>query len=182
MHPLTDEQTTILDAATTTSDNLMLSALTKFSHRLRETESGCQEFMGSRNTEGYGNIWYEGKCWKAHRFSWRAWKGPIPEDMLVCHTCDNPPCCNIDHLFLGTNLDNTLDKVRKGRMAPTHGANNPAAILTEDKVWLIHELLYAGNHTQQELANMFMVSKGHINNIKAGRTWNYVFREIYNHE
>lgn len=56
-----------------------------------------------------------GKIVAAHRYAWEQANGPIPESMFVCHRCDNPPCINVDHLFLGTPKDNTRDMALKGR-------------------------------------------------------------------
>jgi len=68
-------------------------------------------------TDGrYGEIWYNGAKCRAHRITWELVNGPIPEGLLVCHTCDTPSCVRPDHLFLGTMSDNILDASRKGRL------------------------------------------------------------------
>jgi hypothetical protein len=152
--------------------------LQAFFEKVVVCESSCHEFMGGRNPEGYGNFWDEGKCKKAHRFAWEAFFGPIPEGVLVRHTCDNPPCCNPDHLVLGSDADNSQDKVDRGRMAPTHGAYNPAAILTEN---LAREVIAYSRHTTwtlQAIADKFKISKSHVSNIKDGRTWRHLYQEI----
>jgi HNH endonuclease len=77
--------------------------------------NGCLEWMKGHDKFGYGFIHHNGGYMRTHRFIWELINGPIPEGMCVCHTCDNPPCCNIEHLFLGTNADNTADKMAKGR-------------------------------------------------------------------
>ncbi len=75
----------------------------------------CLEFTGYKDILGYGKMRLRGRQMLSHRASFILNTGEIPEGMLVCHTCDNPPCINPDHLFLGTNYDNTMDAVRKGR-------------------------------------------------------------------
>lgn len=76
-----------------------------------DTNGGCWLWPVSA---GYGQ--FKGK--RAHRLSYEAFKGPIPDGLFVCHKCDVPACCNPDHLFVGTASDNSLDMVKKGRHAP----------------------------------------------------------------
>jgi hypothetical protein len=80
-------------------------------------ERGCMEFSGSRGPTGYGCHSFKSFRHYAHRLSWELTNGEIPEGMHVLHRCDNPPCCNPDHLFIGTPKDNVKDMVQKGRKA-----------------------------------------------------------------
>lgn len=75
----------------------------------------CREWPGRKGRNGYGLLTLRGGTLYAHRVVWELVNGPIPEGMEVCHTCDNPPCCNPAHLFLGTHQDNMLDMAQKGR-------------------------------------------------------------------
>lgn len=78
----------------------------------------CWEWMAARNPyRGDYGIFSpsKGKTVTAHRMAWELAHGPIPDGMQVCHTCDNPPCVRLDHLFLGTNRANVTDKIAKGR-------------------------------------------------------------------
>lgn len=89
----------------------------RFQNRLVQMPNGCIEWTGSRSERGYGQISVHGgdRMVRTHRLAWTLAYGEIPEGMNVCHSCDNPPCCNIEHLWLGTQADNVADMVAKGR-------------------------------------------------------------------
>jgi len=80
--------------------------------------AGCWPFTGQRMRRGlpYGLI-FDRRTRRAHRVAWELTHGPIPEGLNVLHRCDNPPCCNPAHLFLGTDGDNAADREAKGRSA-----------------------------------------------------------------
>ena len=78
-------------------------------------DEACWPYTGSRRGNGYGRLRLFGKYELAHRVAYRLTAGDIPDALHVCHRCDNPPCCNPAHLFVGTHQDNMNDKVAKGR-------------------------------------------------------------------
>jgi hypothetical protein len=80
--------------------------------------NGCWEFSGNRHVQGYGVIRHEGRSRRAHRVAYELAHGPIPERMVVMHSCDNPPCINPEHLSVGTVAENNRDRQNKGRSAP----------------------------------------------------------------
>ena len=84
--------------------------------RCMRTTNGCWEWQGARVNGRYGQIGFDGKPLRVHRVVYEFCYGPIPEGLFVCHHCDNPPCCNPGHLFVGTPRQNYLDAVRKGRV------------------------------------------------------------------
>jgi hypothetical protein len=75
----------------------------------------CWPRSGAHNSKGYGHLDVQGITLDAHRLVWEYTYGPIPDGLRVLHHCDNPPCCNPEHLFLGTDLDNVRDMDAKGR-------------------------------------------------------------------
>lgn len=80
-----------------------------------EPNSGCWLWTGTVSSFGHGNVRIRGKLYQPHRLAWEEANGPIPPGLWVLHRCDVPSCCNPDHLFLGTNRDNMVDMVTKGR-------------------------------------------------------------------
>lgn len=94
----------------------------KLADNIRITASGCHEWIAYCLPAGYGRTRFHGKNMLAHRLAWKLAHGPIPKGKQVCHKCDNPPCCNPEHLFLGTAKMNARDSIAKGRMAE-HMAN-----------------------------------------------------------
>ena len=75
---------------------------------------GCWVWQGSTRND-YGQLKHEGRNLSTHVWSWKVTNGDIPEGLFVCHACDDPPCINPDHLFLGTQADNLRDMSEKGR-------------------------------------------------------------------
>lgn len=135
-----------------------------FDHLVYEVnpDTGCWVWTGPTIGLGYG---YMKDHEKAHRFSYRTQVGPIPDGLFVLHRCDNPPCVNPVHLFLGTNADNMADKKTKGRAA--RGAGNSNARLTEKQVLEIR----SSSEPSSVQAQKYGVHVTHINRIKRGAKW-----------
>lgn len=144
------------------------------------TESGCWEYIGAKAGSAtlkkrYGYATAFGKVGYVHRTSWRLFKGDIPQGMRVLHFCDNPPCFNPDHLWIGTCKDNSQDMSRKGRAARHNfpirrGADATGVKLTADQVLQIRSLFESGS-AKWDLARKFNVSWGAINLILIRKNW-----------
>lgn len=127
----------------------------------------CWLWTRSKDGNGYGKVWYEGKLWNAHRLAWVLTNGPIPEGRwFVCHRCDTPACCRPEHLFLGTDQDNVRDMWEKRRRDPSSasspGSRNGNAVLTEGQVAAIRVCFATGRVRQKELAYIFGVKESTI--------------------
>lgn len=90
--------------------------LLKVLPKITVSEGGCWVWQGWCNPQWeYGHTYWRGKNWAVHRLIWTVMRGEIPAENILCHRCDNPPCCNPEHLWLGTDHENHIDKTRKGR-------------------------------------------------------------------
>ena len=150
----------------------------------------CWIWTGSMQTNGYGRIFYDGKDHKAHRVSYELNIGHIPKGMIICHKCDNPSCVNPDHLFLGTNQDNSIDMVQKGRnniesrSGDNHwmkkhpdkiakGSSLNKSCLTEDNVIKLRKEFSSGA-TQVALAKKYGTTNKNIFHIVHRKTWKHI--------
>ena len=125
---------------------------------------------GSNN---YGRCRWNGHEHQAHRLSWLCHFGDIPEDILVCHHCDNSWCIRPDHLFLGTSLQNTADMIAKGRDSfgwMSRGENNGHTHLTDEQVLDIRRKCVAGL-THDEIAEQYQVGRKTVDDINNGTRW-----------
>jgi len=142
----------------------------------RDDES-CWEWQSGRSPRGYGNFHVErGKASvRAHRFSWELCNGKIPDGLCVLHRCDNPPCVNPGHLFLGTRDDNVKDMMSKGRHVPTslHGEACSWAKLTAESVRQVRREAAAGV-PYAALAQRYGVTPTAVINAVARRSWRHV--------
>ena len=124
----------------------------------------CWEWKLAGYPSGYGNLYWGRRKTYVHRIAWELTNGPIPDGLEVCHTCDNPPCCNPDHLFLGTHQENIQDSVEKGRWAQAHRAQWKLA-LTPRQVEEIRSQYKPYVITRVQLARRYNVSIGTVNNV-----------------
>lgn len=142
------------------------AAFEQFFVRTAETE--CWEWIGGRHGKGYGQFGNPTK--KAHRVSWELYRGSIPDGLHVLNSCDNPPCINPSHLFLGTNLDNVKDKMAKGRGRNLRGEDTPWSIVTEEAVRRIRE----DKRSQSIIAAEFGIAQTTVSAIKRRVNWNWL--------
>lgn len=134
----------------------------------RIPEAGCWVWMGTTTAGGYGQLLSGNKKHYAHRVSYEAFIGPIPNGMMVCHACDNPCCVNPSHLFLGTAKQNSEDMVSKNRS--TFGEKNPMSKLNASQVADIRRLVAEGK-TQQYVADLYAVSRRLVGMIARAKRW-----------
>jgi len=133
-----------------------------------EQNTGCWLWAGPTSGK-YGCICVGGKGQYAHRYSYTIHKGRIPPGICICHRCDTPLCVNPDHLFKGTQSDNILDAVRKGRFIPprTPGSkygNSKLSIETVRRIRL-------DPRSSAALARELNVSASAVVQARAGATW-----------
>jgi len=143
------------------------------------TKSGCWLWSGAKNKGGYGTLTVGSRTdasrttMLAHRYSYSIHKGSFDKKLCVLHRCDNPPCVNPNHLFLGTRLDNHTDMVGKGRRVDLRGEQRPNHKLTQRQVTHIKSLLESGTH-QTVIAKKFGVNQTLVSAIKTNKVWSHV--------
>lgn len=136
--------------------------------------NGCWEWQGYCDPDGYGRF-SRGKYWmSAHRLMWELINGPIPDGLLVCHTCDNRRCVNPSHLWIGTPADNMRDMAAKGRSSSRPGEQQWKATLSDADVIEIRHLYATQDITQRALAKLYGVHFGTISGVLNGKTWAHI--------
>ena len=169
-----------------------------WSYVIKSGDDDCWIWTGGINIRGYGRFWFNGRLEQAHRFAYILTKGEIPLDLYVCHSCDNPKCCNPNHLWIGTAKDNSQDMVHKGRHlncamvhpekmargenhgSRTHpesmlrGSNNKNSKLTEQQVVEIRNKYAKGGISYSSLAIEYNVDMTNIACIVKRKTWKHV--------
>lgn len=139
--------------------------------------NGCRLWRRSRNQCGYGTLRHADRPWLAHRWIWAHTHGAIPNGYNVCHHCDVPACCALDHLFLGTQADNMGDAARKGRMFVHAGILHGRAIVDDEMVREMRAMHAAGVRNG-EIAQQFGLTRTHAWSITHGKTWKHIARAV----
>jgi hypothetical protein len=131
----------------------------------------CWPWTGATDQDGYGRFNDDGVQKRAHR-EMLSRTGVLVEGLVVCHSCDNPPCCNPKHLFAGTHLDNMKDMARKGRASKQNqqGESNSAVQLTEVDVIAIR----ASDLNNKQLAAIYGVTHSNISAIRRRVSWQHI--------
>ena len=153
----------------------MISIEKRFWAKVQKAE-GCWPWMAFRMKNGYGTIGVgrreEGKKF-AHRVSWEIHFGPIPDGLHVLHRCDTPFCVRPDHLWLGTDKDNSEDREKKGRgnrYNQAKGESNGRAKLAIADVVAIREM----KGSTRKIGALFGVTDVLISKIKNRKLWTHV--------
>lgn len=159
-------------------DNLLDKVTQKFVRGVRKLANGCWTCdTAYRTVHGYLAVQITENgiqhAFKAHRFSYEHFVGKIPDEMLVCHKCDNPSCCNPRHLFLGSQSDNMRDMVAKCRGLV--GAKNPNTKFSEDDILHIYECIDRGM-SRKKIAEIYGVASVTISHIATGRNWTHLYK------
>jgi hypothetical protein len=162
----------------------------------RKTKTECWEWLGAKNHEGYGRFKVKGKILSPHRISLSLATSTISTNEYACHRCDNPSCCNPNHLFFATQSQNMKDCQKKRRncfltqkqnlskggkreqanrylFEPKKGSTNGSAKLNEGKVQEIKCRIKEGVSSPL-IAKEFAVSRQLINLIRRGKLWKHV--------
>ena len=153
----------------------------------KDATTGCWEWQLCRNNKGYGVVGIRGtRIHFAHRLSFMVHVGPIPAGLCVLHRCDNPPCCNPEHLFLGDRASNNADMVAKRRHRKggtktvkslcryERGSEHHAAKFTEKIVREIREQYAAGGCSYGSLARRHGVKPDAIGKLVRRERWVHI--------
>ena len=146
-----------------------------------EPNSGCWIWLGAasgrknlpdRQKRASLNV-FGNRAFLASRASYIAFKGPIPDGMFICHSCDNGLCVNPDHLRSGTHLDNVADMMRKGGLDVRRGEKAHNSVLTEELV-IKAKFMHGKGISMYRIAKIFGVNSETIRKALRGETWSHV--------
>jgi len=142
----------------------------RFLKKVNKTDD-CWIWLGAKKTRsGYGNFFYRKKVIHAHRASYLIFIGSIPDNLYVCHHCDNPSCVNPKHLFIGTQDDNMKDMIKKNRSGNTKGSKNGNSKLSEGDILEIRQ----SEEYSFVLAKKYSISPTQVCNIRKRKVWKHI--------
>lgn len=136
-----------------------------------EPNTGCWLWFGALSSSGYGTVQHGSTRASSHVVAWELTHGPVPPGMCVLHRCDNRPCGNPDHLFIGTRAENSADMVKKGRQWRPRGEKQASAKLSLAQVNEIRALRSATGLSYSKIGRRFGVAESTVEHIINGRSW-----------
>lgn len=142
----------------------------------RGGDDECWPWLGSVTSDGYGRTWFIDRPWLAHRLAWRFVNGEIPETTItvhgtvIRHSCDNPVCCNPQHLVAGTQLDNIADRHNRSRNGDHKGEAHGKSKITAVDVLAIR----ASSESHAALGRKYGMTKTGIWQIRHYKNWKHV--------
>ena len=148
---------------------LSQTQIANFHKRVNKTSNidECWIWIGYKDKKGYGQVGFNNKVYLCHRISYFLFYNVDPKDLMVCHSCDNPSCCNPNHFFLGSALDNVNDAIIKNRRY------NKGFKLNAVDVVQIKTLIEQGL-SRRKIAKIFNVQHPAIDNIANGKSWKHI--------
>jgi HNH endonuclease len=163
-----------------TSNRVSLQEIRSFDYLIKkiksnyiyESNSGCFLWNLVLDKDGYGRLSWNERTERAHRFSYEAFVGEIPEGLQVCHRCDTPSCVRPDHLFIGTQLENHADRDKKGRQSK--GEERWTSKVKELDVIEVLTLFHVCGLRRWEISELFGLSRSLIQRIISGKTWKHL--------
>ena len=151
---------------------LPVTALDILNRCRRDPATGCMVWQGPRfKWGGYGRVIIAGKQRRAHRVLFEILNGPLPPGREVCHSCDNPPCCNPKHLSAGTHAQNMAEMKAKGRAKAPRGEDSPRAKVDAATVKEIRRR--ALTDTVPRISRFYGLNPSTVRDILAGNTWRH---------
>ena len=136
--------------------------------QLNESRPGCWVYPSPQDRDGYAFYTENQRPTRAHRRAFEITHGNIPRGLYVLHSCDNPPCCNPAHLFVGTAADNARDAMKKDRHS--RGERNGISKLTAAQVLAIR----SDKRAQIEIAADYGIRQTTVSEIKRGNRWAHI--------
>lgn len=143
--------------------------------KIKINQTGCWIWQAARDKDGYGVIKQEkgNKQLKTHRVSFEIFKGNIPNGLFVLHICDEPSCCNPDHLWIGDAKENSEDCINKNRRKNDKGSKNPMSKLNEKFVGELKKKFLNGERTT-DLSRKHKIPYKTLEKIRQNITWRHV--------
>lgn len=136
--------------------------------------NNCWNWTKALNKDGYGQVWFRGKLWRAHRAAWFLAYGKIPRNLHIMHDCDNRKCFNPDHLSLGTHKENMQQRDSRNIGYQAFGENHGNVKFSKKEILEIRQEYSKGNTSYRKLAKIYNTNPSYIGHIIRKKWWKHI--------